>query len=367
MNYYSEYINRAEAKSDRFSSLIKTLREDEDSLAERGILTGSNQFKLNAASRQKIEGLVGNYLSKGSNGELSQISSIYGNTNTVSTSASTSSSALDSLDKTYSAKSLKNFDVEKDIELSKSLTLNLKSSNDVSNKFEDKVSNIFEDKLLNIMGSKLGNATLLKEENINGATVKTYKSATGSEFTVNTQKNGNDVNSTLTYSDGSTLMLRYENGGAGGVAVQRRSAYEAGKPMDYTYVNADVVQQGTCASKIQDNGEQAWVNDYTQVRIKDNSKVDNMTSTYYADGTSTTVWEEKGKSFAGFGSGNNKVYEQYNSDDDFTQAMQKIVGLDRNGIFKGYVDEDDIDLNNPYYGDYRAQIDKRKLEILGSD
>lgn len=359
MNYYSEYINRAEAKSDRFRSLIKTLREDEDSLAERGILTGSNKFKLNAASRQKIEGLVGNYLSKGSNGELSQISSIYGNTNTVSTSASTSSSALDSLDKTYSAKSLKNFDVEKDIELSKSLTLNLKSSNDVSNTFEDK--------LLNIMGSKLGNATLLKEENINGATVKTYKSATGSEFTINTQKNGNDVNSTLTYSDGSTLTLRYENGGAGGVGVYRRSAYEAGKPMDYTHVNADAVQKGTLASKIQDNGEQAWVSDYTQVGIKDNYKFDNMTSISYADGTSTTVWEDKGKSFAAFSSGNNRVYEQYSSDDDFTQAMQKIVGLDRNGIFKGYINEDDIDLNDPYYGDYRAQIDKRKLEILGSD
>ena len=215
------------------------------------------------------------------------------------------------------------------------------------------------------MGSKLGNATLLKEENINGATVKTYKSATGSEFTINTQKNGNDVNSTLTYSDGSTLTFRYENGGAGGAGVYRRSAYRDDKPMDYTHVNADAIQQGTLASKIQDNGEQAWVSNYTQVGIKDNHKVDNITTISYADGTSTSMWEDKGKSFAAFGSGNNKVYEQYSSDDDFTKAMQKIVGLDRNGIFKGYINEDDIDLNDPYYGDYRAQIDKRKLEILG--
>jgi hypothetical protein len=315
--------------------------------------------------------LVGNYLSGNSSEELSQISSLYGNTNAVSTTATTSGntntvstatkppvSALDSLDKTYSPKSLKNFDVEKDIELSKSLTLDLKSSNDVSNTFEDK--------LLKIMRSELGNATLLKEENINGATVKTYKSATGSEFTINTQEKGNDVNSTLTYSDGSTLTLRYENGGAGGVGVYRRSAYEADKPMDYTHVNADAVQKGTLTSKIQDNGEQAWVSDYTQVGFKDNYKVDNITTISYADGTSTSVWEDKGKSFVGFASGNNKVYEQYSSDDDFTQATQQIVGFDRNGIFKGYIDEDDIDLNDPYYGDYRAQIDKRKLEFFGS-
>jgi len=160
-------------------------------------------------------------------------------------------------------------------------------------------------------------------------------------------------------------MLRYENGGAGGVAIHRgSSSYETSQAMDYTYVNADVAQQGTSNLKTQDNGEQAWVNEYTQVGIKDNSKLDNVTSTYYSDASSTTVWEDKGKTFAGFGSGNNKVYEQYSSDDDFTQAMQKIVGLDRNGIFKGYVDEDELDLNDPYYGDYRAQIDKRKLEIF---
>ena len=136
---------------------------------------------------------------------------------------------------------------------------------------------------------------LREEVDENGNNVQSYKSESGEEFKIidYAKDEGNNLNQAeLIFEDESSIKLEMSDDGAGGVGITRMSAEDEEGVKDFSFVNSDLIQEGTVQNLEDEAGNTNTVKNFDQLNKEDNSIVEDVTSTIDSEGTMTTEYSE---------------------------------------------------------------------------
>lgn len=191
---------------------------------------------------------------------------------------------------------------------------------------------LFEQELLKEAQEIYGEAELVSEETAEDGTItKKFKAADGTEFSLVESNIDGRSAVTLNLDDGSSITMTNLEGHPSGLGLTRLSkADEETGEADFTFVNLDVSQKGTSKVTKDEDGNALTINNYTQTEA-DGTVRDDVTSEFYADGTSTTRYlDENGIGHLSIANKDFTVTESYSSEDNYETATRAKLSVDEN-------------------------------------
>lgn len=232
------------------------------------------------------------------------------------------------------------------------------------------IQDTFKTELMSMAEEKFGASEMINEILDNdGNKIQVYRGEGGEEFRIVEYAHNDeyDLNkAALIFDDDSAIELQMLDSGIGGAGIHRISGENEDGSRDYTYVNSQVIQEGSVKTEKDENGNDIFVQNYDQINRADGSMIEDATTTFHANGMISTEYnDDEGIGHLIVGNANHTASQHYTSEDNYTNPVDTSYAiLGEDGFVADWDDGTNVDTSDALYKGFDEELDPFLEELF---